>query len=201
MKSKRTIASLMLLALCMAPGLASAQGRGHMGGSVAGMGGGMGGAHMGAGMGAGMGSGPATMRGAGSTATAGSPANMHANVNSSASARANTMSKSQPSVALSNNTRLASRTQALLPAGETVKQASAGFKNTGQFLAAVHVSHNLGIPFDQLKARTTGPQRVSLGKAIHELRGNANAKVQEKKAKAQARADLEAQASKNGGRG
>jgi hypothetical protein len=179
-KQKKTMTSLMLLVLCVAIGPLSAQGRGHMGGSV----GGMGGAHMGAGMGAGMGSEASTMR-------AGSPT----------TARANTMSKSQPSVALANNTRLASRTQALLPAGETVKQASAGFKNTGQFLAAVHVSHNLGIPFDQLKARTTGPQRVSLGKAIHELRANTNAKAQEKKAKAQARADLEAQASKNGGRG
>ena len=96
-------------------------------------------------------------------------------------------------MALANNTQLASRTQALLPTGETVQQASAGFKNTGQFLAAVHVSNNLGIPFDQLKARTTGSQSVSLGKAIHELRSDVNSKAEEKKAKAQADADVEAE--------
>src|SRR5439155_26462097 len=39
----------------------------------------------------------------------------------------------------------------------TLQAASAGFKNQGQFIAALHVSHNLNIPFDQLKAKLTGP--------------------------------------------
>lgn len=56
---------------------------------------------------------------------------------------------------LSKNTKLSSNLQSLLPAGTDVQTASQGFKNLGQFVAAVHVSHNLGIPFDCLKADMT----------------------------------------------
>jgi len=81
-----------------------------------------------------------------------------------------------------------SRMQKLLPQGTAatladLKAAESGFKNHGQFMAALHVSQNLGIPFDQLKAKMTGvtvdatgqtttSTPVSLGKAIHELRPN-----------------------------
>ena len=34
----------------------------------------------------------------------------------------------------------------------TLNKASLGFKNQGQFIAAVHVSQNLGIPFTELKS-------------------------------------------------
>jgi hypothetical protein len=51
-----------------------------------------------------------------------------------------------------------------------VEQAASGFDNFGQFVAAVNVSHNLDIPFDQLKARVTGDSRMPLGQAIQELR-------------------------------
>jgi hypothetical protein len=44
-----------------------------------------------------------------------------------------------------------------------------GFKNYGQYVAAQHVSEHLGIPFEQLKAKMTGPQAESLGKAIQDL--------------------------------
>ncbi len=65
---------------------------------------------------------------------------------------------------------LAGRLQPLVPAGMTVDAAAAGFKNTGQFIAALHISKNLGIPFADLKSRMTGPDAVSLGKAIQELK-------------------------------
>ena len=45
-----------------------------------------------------------------------------------------------------------------------------GFKNYGQYLAAKHVSENLGIPLGALRARVTGAHAVSLGRAIQELR-------------------------------
>jgi len=63
--------------------------------------------------------------------------------------------------------------------------AADGFKNHGQFMAALHVSQNLHIPFDQLKAKMTGvttttaadgttqttkTDPMSLGKAIQDLR-------------------------------
>ena len=77
-----------------------------------------------------------------------------------------------------------------MPAGADVQNAARGFKNLGQFVAAAHVSHNLNIPFDQLKAKMIGPDAESLGKAIHNLRpdfssraADAEARKAEKQAK------------------
>jgi hypothetical protein len=92
---------------------------------------------------------------------------------------------------LSQNTKLASRLGTLLPAGTDLQQAAGGFKNLGEFVAATHVSHNLGIPFENLKARTTGPDAISLGKAIKELKPEVDSKAEVKKAKKQAENDLQ----------
>jgi hypothetical protein len=91
---------------------------------------------------------------------------------------------------LDRNTHLATQLQGLFPAGTDLKLASSGFKNLGQFVAAAHVSHNLGIPFDQLKAKMTGDSPVSLGKAIHELRPEADAKGEAKKAEHEAKEEI-----------
>ena len=58
----------------------------------------------------------------------------------------------------------------MLPAGMNLRNAASGFKNQGQFIAALHASKNLGIPFSQLKSRMTGEQRMSLGQAIHDVK-------------------------------
>src|SRR5258708_27415741 len=92
---------------------------------------------------------------------------------------------------LSDNTKLSGKLQSLLPAGTNLQQAYQGFKNLGQFVAAVHVSHNLGIPFEQLKAKMTGPSAESLGKAIEQLKPTANAKAEAKKANKQADQDMD----------
>lgn len=92
---------------------------------------------------------------------------------------------------LASNTQLAGKLQALLPPGTDLQAAAQGFKNLGQFVAAVHVSHNLGIPFDQLKAKMTGPGAESLGKAIHDLKPTADAKTETKKAEHQAHDDMD----------
>jgi hypothetical protein len=91
---------------------------------------------------------------------------------------------------LDRNTHLATQLQGLFPTGTDLKLASSGFKNLGQFVAAAHVSHNLGIPFDQLKAKMTGDSPVSLGKAIHELRPEADAKGEAKKAEHEAKEEI-----------
>ena len=91
---------------------------------------------------------------------------------------------------LSHNTKLASKLQSLLPPGTNLQEAAAGFKNLGQFVAAVHVSHNLGIPFDELKAKMTGPNAESLGKAIHDLKPDVKAKSEAKNAHRQAESDI-----------
>jgi len=95
---------------------------------------------------------------------------------------------------LAKNTALEARLQALLPAGTNLQTAATGFKNLGQFVAAVHVSHNLGIPFDQLKAKLTGSNPESLGRAIHGLDPNLSSKTGKadvKTAEKQAKQDLE----------
>lgn len=89
------------------------------------------------------------------------------------------------------NPALASRLQPLLPAGTSVESAAAGFRNQGQFVAAVHVSHNLNIPFAQLKTEMTGPDHDSLGQAIQELRPSADSKTAVTIAERQEREDVE----------
>ena len=107
--------------------------------------------------------------------------------------RSDQQSQHQPKTAgelLSQNTKLSSRLQGLFPAGTDLQQASSGFKKLGLFVAAAHVSHNLGIPFDQLKATMVGPPDKSLGDAIHQLKPTANAKAEANKAKKQADKDM-----------
>jgi len=101
-----------------------------------------------------------------------------------------------PSLTLSQriekNPGLATRLQALLPPGMTLDQAAAGFKNQGQFIAALHVSHNLDISFADLKTDMTGPNHDSLGRAIHALKPMADATAEAKKADREADADIKA---------
>src|SRR5262252_1314291 len=52
-----------------------------------------------------------------------------------------------------NDAAFRTRIQGLLPPGSDLKTAESGFINHGQFIAALHVSQNLNIPFDQLKAK------------------------------------------------
>ena len=66
----------------------------------------------------------------------------------------------------------------------TLDAASMGFKNQGQFIAALHVSQNLGVPFLDLKKAmvtsqttagvTTMSQTGSLGQAIQTVKGTSN---------------------------
>jgi len=91
---------------------------------------------------------------------------------------------------IQGNPQLSSRLTALLPANTTLAQAASGFKNQGQFIAALHVSHNLGIPFDKLKTEITGPNHSSLGKAIETLKPTADAGKEVKTAENEAKDDV-----------
>jgi hypothetical protein len=90
---------------------------------------------------------------------------------------------------IESHPQLAAKLTPLLPKGMTFETASAGFKNQGQFIAALHVSHNLGISFTDLKAKMTGSTPESLGQAIHDLRPDADEKAESKKATKQAHDD------------
>jgi hypothetical protein len=55
--------------------------------------------------------------------------------------------------------------------------------------AARHVSANLGISYDELKALMTGDNPKSLGQAIQQLRPDADANAEAAKAEKQAETD------------
>lgn len=76
-------------------------------------------------------------------------------------------------VPVPKNPKVVERLKAMLPADLSVQRAATGFHNQGQFVAAVQVSHNLDIPFAQLKAKVVG-EGLSLGQAIQVLKPDAN---------------------------
>ena len=76
----------------------------------------------------------------------------------------------------------------LVPPGVTTQEACTGFKSVKDCAAALHASQNLNIPFADLKGKVTGGQR--LGTAIHELKPEANARVEVKRAEGQAQGDV-----------
>ena len=93
---------------------------------------------------------------------------------------------------IDRNPALKSKIESMLPAGTNLKTAASGFKNEGQFIAALHVSKNLDIPFAQLKTKMTGSNPMSLGQSIHALKPNMSQKDAEKeadKAEKEAKAD------------
>jgi hypothetical protein len=99
--------------------------------------------------------------------------------------------KNDVATRLSANTALASKLQTLLN-GADPQLAAMGFSNLGRFVSAVHVSKNLNIPFDQLKAAILANDHKSLGDAIHQLKPELSteaAKTEAKKAEDEAKED------------
>ena len=82
-----------------------------------------------------------------------------------------TVTTTTPTTQPVKNAKLEARLANLLPAGTNMTDAAKGFKNYGQFVAAVHVSNNQNIPFSTLKAKMTGTNPMSLGQAIQATRG------------------------------
>lgn len=183
MKKLFLVAIAFALALCLGEASLLAQRGGGGGRGVAGGGGGMrmgGNPGMG-GMDSGMNRGSSSMGRAGNS--------------TGVSHSGSSLGKQAPTEILSRNTHLSSKIQSLLPAGTNLSKAASGFKNLGQFVAAVHVSHNLGIPFSSLKADMMSGD--SLGKAIHTLNPNVNAKEEAKRADKQSKRDLDMEASES----
>lgn len=69
---------------------------------------------------------------------------------------------------ISKNPDQLARVKTMLPDGMTLEQASAGFRNQGQFLAALNASKNQGVSFTALQAAMT--DGVSLGQAVKQLK-------------------------------
>src|SRR5436853_6805330 len=104
-----------------------------------------------------------------------------------------------PSQLLQQNKNLSSKLSTILakqnPPITNIQQAAQGFKNLGQFVAAVHVSQNLGISFTSLK--TDMSKGESLGQAIHALKPDVDSKVESKKGLKQANEDIKVFESKS----
>jgi hypothetical protein len=95
--------------------------------------------------------------------------------------------------------------QGALPAKANLKETCSTFQDLAGCIAALHAGHNLGLEFDCLKSMLTGVQTsvymssctkvtdgkpMSLNKAIHALKPDADAKAAAKNAEEQARDDL-----------
>ena len=90
------------------------------------------------------------------------------------------------------NPYLSSIVKPLLPPRTNMMDAAAGFKDQRQFIAAMHLSRNLGIPFNQIKLRMTGEHRMSLNDSLRDFRPQMTkdaAKAEAKKAEQQTKAD------------
>lgn len=97
---------------------------------------------------------------------------------------------------LQDNKKLASKLLSILQkqnptmTSAQLQTAAMKFRSLGQLVAAVHVSENLGIPFDKLEAAMTGKPPMSLGRAISTLDPKADPKTELRKAHKQASNDL-----------
>jgi hypothetical protein len=98
------------------------------------------------------------------------------------------MNKAQQLLLKNDNLRMKVQTRL----GSDPIAAASGFRNLGQFVAAVNASYNKGISFAALKALMTGPEPMSLGKAMQQLKGldPATADTAANAAMAQADADI-----------
>jgi hypothetical protein len=95
---------------------------------------------------------------------------------------------------LGGNPILSARIQALLPPGTSLQAAAAGFQDETEFITALHISRNLSIPFNELRADLTRSKHQTLTGALHNLRPElrtAGINRQMKRAGQQTKADLQ----------
>jgi hypothetical protein len=90
-------------------------------------------------------------------------------------------------LALNRDPDLADRIAQRLPPRIDVMWASSGFRNLGQFVAAVNAADNLQIPFMTLKSRMLD-EGMSLGEAIRDLRRSSDYKKEARRAEDEAKA-------------
>ncbi len=133
-------------------------------------------------------------------AASGAPGTSHKPMTHSNAAGSHTPhTKLTPSEMLASKPNLSGNLQKLLPAGTDMSTVCTGFRNLGQCVAAVHVSHNLGLSFTDLKTNMLGKPAtdstpavapMSLGKAIQALDPKADVKAEVNKANKQAKDDM-----------
>ena len=191
MSKRRTTTFAVILAGASLATAAMAAQQGHGGGPPAGVGAGGGHSSMG-------------MPGAQKSGSLGAP-NGHGGSNHPASVPS--PGPMSPASALDQNSKLTEKLAAFFPSGTNLSAEAGGFKNLGQFVSAVHVAHNLGIPFADLKcaelgttaatsagtvcsSAVTNQAGVPLGKAIQQLKPGTNSMHAIQDANSQGEADF-----------
>jgi len=193
MKRAATLGAISFAVMLLAASVPVVAQHGHAGGAGGGMGSGMGG---------GMGAGNSNMPG---NHDMGQPNNSgHPEGNGST----NTPGPQSPTTMLADNSKLNSALtssltkKGVLPTGTNLADDCKGFKNLGDCVSALHVSHNLGdVNFFCLRqAMTTEPApsgstcstsgKMSLGKAIQTLAPDANSKSEAKQGTQQAHNEI-----------
>ena len=86
---------------------------------------------------------------------------------------------------LQRNTNLASKLEGRLPKGTDLMDASEGFRNLGQFVAAVNASYNHDLDFDKLKIAMVD-DGMSLGQAMKDQRTSLDGTVEATRAQREA---------------
>ncbi len=172
---KRWTLFLIALAAALSLGASPILAQGHSGGA---------GGQRGGGPGAGQ-QGPSVPHGVGAKATV-DPSGGKGTKGGAETASGEAMTK----ILARPDSKLVAKLQAMLPTGTNIQDAAMGFKSLGRFVGAVHVANNLGISFDDLKKAMMGPPAESLGKAIHTLKPDVDAKAETKKGNKQADDDI-----------
>ncbi len=86
---------------------------------------------------------------------------------------------------LQKNTNLADKLRTRLPKNTDLMDAAEGFRNLGQFVAAVNVSNNLGLDFTELKTRMVD-DGMSLGQAIQDGKKTVDVETEVRRAETEA---------------
>jgi hypothetical protein len=103
-------------------------------------------------------------------------------------ARSGTSSAVPVAPAAQPEARPDTRLAAITPPGMSTEEACTGFKSLVECAAAMHAAQNLSIPYGDLKSKLTGGRKLSA--AIHDLKPDANAPGEARRAEDQARSDV-----------
>ncbi len=99
-----------------------------------------------------------------------SKADVKSNVQLAQSQAADEMAAARVEEQLSAKAGLAARAQGMLPARADMSTAVYGFHDAHDFVMAEHISQNMHIPFDQLKAGVSGQEHAQFQSAVGRLR-------------------------------
>jgi hypothetical protein len=129
-----------------------------------------------------------------------SKADVKSNVQLAQSQAAQEMAAARVEEQLSAKVGLAARAEGMLPAGSNMSAAVYGFQDAHDFVMAEHISQNMHIPFDQLKAGVSGQEHAQFQSAVGRLRpdmDSATIRTNMKTATEQTDADFKASAKSN----